>query len=1182
MQSLTSLFEGASWRKRTPFLFALPFLVLAIGLLLTYVVWDKTHQSSQLRLKGIFEYRVEQARLRLDNRLHSYQQILEDAAGLLLLSPALDQRGFHEYVSRLDLDRQFPGTQAIGYLPYVPAEAMGAFLQQQKRLQPDFALKTPGVRDAYGPVIFIEPMSEANQKVIGVDLFAEPVRHASLSRARDEARTIISGRLVLVQDWNKERVPGVLISSPIFRRGSPTDTLEARRRNLQGWVAAPLRISDLLAGVLGQDLASMSSLLRLRIFDVGDDGKTELLYQSQGTEETADQGSRWLVIRDIPVGGRIWRTEYSALPGFESSLGEGSATSLALLGGFGSVSMALVLWLLINGRYNALRLAGQMTRELRTSKKLLQSVIEGTTDAIFVKDTKGRYQLANAETARWLGASIGDILGRSDADFLAPALAESLRLEDAGVMQQSGVYTIEKQIVTHGDVQRTILVTKGALRTADGKLTGMFGIARDITERKRMEQQIAVFQSLAESIGDPVYIISPALGFKNVYVNAAACRHFGKSREELLSMCIPDWDPSFPDAEALNGLWQRVKAQRVLLFESVQRTMAGQMSPVEVLANYLIHDGEEYIAGTFRDISLRKETEEQLKLAASVFRAANEGVVICDPENRILAINPAFTLLTGYVFEEVEGRHVSLLKSGQHDEKFYQAMWEAILLTGKWQGEIWNRKKNGDLYPEYLRIATIYDDAGAVFRRFAIFADITQQKADQELIWHQANYDALTELPNRRLFRDRLQQEIKRAHRSQLHLAVLFIDLDRFKEVNDTLGHDFGDQLLIEAGRRIRECVRESDTVARLGGDEFILILPELNDIERPGQVAQALLNKLSDPYRFAGGVAYVSASIGITIYPEDGQDDASLIQNADQAMYATKENGRRGFSFFTPSMQSSVQESMRLANDLRHALAKNELEVHFQPIVSLAQGRVCKAEALLRWRHPERGMIAPADFIPIAEETGLIVEIGDWVFKQAALFARDWYQCLSSEAERDVWGDASPRIQVSVNMSPRQFLGASDISAWVDFLGELDIPPHSMVVEITEGLLLDDRPSVFDKLAKLRAGGIGLALDDFGTGYSAMSYLKQFAVDYLKIDQSFIRDMVTDANDQAIVEAIILMAHKLGIKVIAEGVETKDQMMMLSLAECDLAQGYLFGRPVAQACFMAELSDPPVSLLPF
>ena len=436
-------------------------------------------------------------------------------------------------------------------------------------------------------------------------------------------------------------------------------------------------------------------------------------------------------------------------------------------------------------------------------------------------------------------------------------------------------------------------------------------------------------------------------------------------------------------------------------------------------------------------------------------------------------------------------------------------------------------------------------------RMTGTITDISEKRRSEQIVWEHANFDLLTGLPNRRLFRDRLDHEIRKARRTGLPLALLFIDLDRFKEANDLLGHTIGDEVLVEAARRIRACVRQSDTVARLGGDEFTAVLTELDEATHVERVAEKINETLARPFMLGNEVVYLSASIGITLYPNDALDAENLIRNADQAMYVVKNQGRNHFSYFTPSMQREANERLHLINDLRHALARKQLRVHYQPIIDLASGQVVKAEALLRWQHPTRGMIEPVRFIGFAEEAGLISEIGDWVFRQAACCSRRWGQHT---------GAAFP---VSINKSPVQFVSRVNEVNWPDYLKELGLTGSSVSVEITEGLLLDASPFVTAKLLQYHDAGIKVAIDDFGTGYSSIAYLKKFSVDYLKIDQSFVRDIAFDVSDRAIVRSIIAMAHELGLEVIAEGIETSEQKQFLMDGQCDFGQGFLFSKAV-------------------
>lgn len=471
-----------------------------------------------------------------------------------------------------------------------------------------------------------------------------------------------------------------------------------------------------------------------------------------------------------------------------------------------------------------------------------------------------------------------------------------------------------------------------------------------------------------------------------------------------------------------------------------------------------------------------------------------------------------------------------------------------------------------------MRFKSLSDVQGRKTRLTGVSQDITEKKRSEETIWQQANFDPLTGLPNRRMFQDRLEHEIKKSHRDGLPLALMFIDLDKFKEVNDTLGHDKGDILLVEAALRIAGCVRESDTVARLGGDEFTVILSELEDTSSIERVAQSIIDALVTPFRLGDETAFVSASIGITLYPDDAINPEMLMSNADQAMYASKSAGRNRFSYFTPSLQEAALNRMHLINDLRGALSENQFHLQYQPIVELTSGNIHKAEALVRWQHSERGLINPAEFVALAEESGMIIEIGDWVFREAA---------RQVQRLREVH---HPDFQISVNKSPIQFHNDERyFQSWLPYLQQLGLPGECMAIEITEGLLLDATVTVKDKLLGLRDAGIHVALDDFGTGYSSLSYLKKFDIDYIKIDRTFVRNLTATSDDMALCEAIIVMAHKLGLKVIAEGIETPTQRHLLAAAGCDYGQGHLFAPPLLAHEFeeLLKIATQPISATP-
>lgn len=676
-------------------------------------------------------------------------------------------------------------------------------------------------------------------------------------------------------------------------------------------------------------------------------------------------------------------------------------------------------------------------------------------------------------------------------------------------------------------------------------------------ERQSLVRAETMFRQLAENAGVGVYIIKD---HKLHFANARMADMFGYTpREAMNSLSIFDIvaDEDRHAVEDTIARQLRGELQQVH-YERRARRKDGTLFDVEVFGSTMRLDGDDRLIGVMLDITKRKQDERQGRLAALVYQHTSEAIMITDAIGNIVNINPAFTEITGYSAHEAIGRNIRILQSGIQDEAFYQAMWEAINTDGKWRGELWNRRKNGELYAERLTINTSYRQDGTVYRRIGLFSDITDKKQSESLIWTQANFDSLTGLPNRMMFHDRLRLEIQKSRRAGLPMALMFLDLDNFKEINDTLGHDVGDQLLQLAAQRLRNCVRGSDLVARLGGDEFTLILGELADIGVVERIARKILEALADPFPLADEALYISASLGITFYPDDGTEPEELLKNADQAMYAAKECGRNRHSYFMRSMQEAAQNRRLLARDLRVALAEGQFRLHYQPIVDLATARIEKAEALIRWQHPERGLVNPDEFIPIAEDTGLINAIGDWVFHEAARQALEW--------RNSGW----PRFQISINTSAAQFRRDGIRAAeWLTWLERLGLSGDGIVIEITEGLLMDAGTGVSNTLLALRNAGIAVSIDDFGTGYSSLAYLKRFHIDYLKIDQTFVRNLELGSADLALCEAIIVMAHKLGIKVIAEGVETVRQRDLLAGAGCDYAQGYLFSKAMAPADFL-------------
>ncbi len=574
------------------------------------------------------------------------------------------------------------------------------------------------------------------------------------------------------------------------------------------------------------------------------------------------------------------------------------------------------------------------------------------------------------------------------------------------------------------------------------------------------------------------------------------------------------------------------------------------------------------VIGTHTDLTAMKARNAEMQLHANLFMHSLEGIMICDADAAILAVNESFTEITGYAQSDVLGKRPSVLSSGRHEANFYRDMWRQVNAQGRWQGEVWNRRKNGTLFLEWLTINVDRADDGSVRHYYAIFSDITERRATEQRLMHLTHHDPLTDLPNRLVLRDRLQRALVEAQRHQTLLAVLYVDLDRFRNVNDSLGHLIGDQLLVEVAQRLAQTVGHGDTVSRHGGDEFTVLLPE-SDADAAAHMAQNLLEALSQPISIDGQQLVMSASIGIATYSADGHDADSLLQASDVAMYRAKQDGGNLFRFHSAEMQSNVSKTLQTENALHRALRNSEFELFYQPQIEMASGRVVGCEALLRWHDPMLGMRSPMEFIPVAEESGLILPLGAWVMKTAAAQCKAWHDAGHTQ------------FIVAVNVSALQFRQRRFVEQVAQVLADSGLPAHALEIELTESAVADDPERAIALIQSLHDLGVRLSIDDFGTGYSSLSYLKRFNIHKLKIDQSFVRDLMTDSDSASIVQAVISMSANLGLIAIAEGVETAAQAAWLRQRGCNEAQGYLYARPMDIDAFERWLAQEENALAP-
>ena len=554
--------------------------------------------------------------------------------------------------------------------------------------------------------------------------------------------------------------------------------------------------------------------------------------------------------------------------------------------------------------------------------------------------------------------------------------------------------------------------------------------------------------------------------------------------------------------------------------------------------------------GIASDITQQRAIDDSLRQAAAVFDATQEGVLVTDAEQSIVHVNPAFSRITGYSSEEILGQHPNLLKSGRHDAAFYQSLWHALQNRGAWSGEVWNRRKSGEIYPQWQCIRVIHDEQGRVSHYVAVFSDITALKRSQRELDYLAHHDPLSNLPNRLLFTERVAHALERSKIEELRGAVLLIDLDHFKHINESLGHNVGDLLLKSVGERLQQDLPGGCTLARLGGDEFGLLSENCVDAAQAAELAQRLLGSLDTPFRLDDHELYIGASIGISLFPEDADSVEQILRNADSALFKAKSSGREGYAFYVQELTDYARQRVELTSSLRHALDNDELRVYYQPLHDLRDGRQVGMEALVRWQHPQRGLIPPGEFIPIAEDNGMIGAIDSWVLEQACRQMVRW------NAE-----DGALSF-VAVNVSSRLFSrGELDMKV-AQVLAETGLPPEQLELEVTESAIMEDPDAAQKLLISLRALGVRLAIDDFGTGYSSLARLKRLPVDKLKLDQSFVRGLPDDPEDAAIARAVIALGKSLGLKVLAEGIEQPAQAAFLRELGCNYGQGYHFGRP--------------------
>ena len=1163
----------------------LTLLAVACGVAATLFAWFVAGRQAEREAQAEFANRANLATNLLERRLQRYVDLLYGLEALSYHDESLTRREFSAYVSALDLARRFPGVKAVELIRRVPDSQREQFVEWVRNDRSivaggltAFDIRPEGRRDEYWVIDYMEPMY-GNESVFGLDIRTRAAALAAAARARDSGEAVATGRYRLAEE--KGSSYGLVIYMPVFGQERPATPVQ-RQAALRGFVNVVMRVDDMLADMLTEPLMKG---LRMRLFDVGAAGEAPALASDDTlfyrTLARAERGSgpawaSWKASeqRSLDMAGRQWQLAFD--DDTELSPWLGRYPLLVLFTGLGMTLLIVgIIHAIARTRGEAISLAARATRDLRTQLSFRQQLIEAIPNPVFFKDASGRYLGCNQAFEDYIGMKRDALVGMTIHDIAAPDFAERAAKVDGELFTKPGSQTYEAKMTYARDGSvHDVLVNKATFFDPNGEVAGLVGVLVDITQRKALEGNTrAVNERLRAVIhAAPLAIIARDLQGVIKTWNPAAERMFGWTEEEVLNTAtsiVPDHL-----AAETGRLRERAQQGEIIWIEETQRRARnGRLIDVS-MSIAPIHDADGKVNGTMvtiADISRRKEAEAALRESEAHLRLAMDagqmGMWYWEADTDRFTYSDGLNVLFGRPGESalVDYRVLQERLHPEDREHFEATLRHAIKHGTDFQVDYRVVWPDGTVHWVANRGQVHRGSDGRAQRVIGVAMNITERKIAEQRVAHMAHHDALTGLPNRVLLRDRIQQAIAQAHRNSTQLAVLFLDLDRFKTINDSLGHQLGDRLLQSVASRILVCVREGDTVSRVGGDEFVIVIPGIGSSADSSAVASKILEVLASAFHLHGNDLHVAASIGISLYPSDGSDAETLMRNADTAMYHAKDSGRGNYQFFTQHMNVAAQQRLSLENALRRALEAHEFELHYQPLYDLRDRSITGFEALLRWRSPEGELVLPGEFIAAAEDSGLIIPIGEWVLREALKHAKTWQA-------------PGRALSISVNVSANQLSRSSFVDGLRRLVQEMAIDPGLIELEVTESVIIEGAGDAREALDQIAALGVGIAIDDFGTGYSGLAYLKRLPIDTVKIDQSFVRDLTIDPDDAAIVTAIVAMARSLGVDVVAEGVETEEQVEELKRLGCHRAQGYLLARPMNAAAVTRLLARVPSS----